>query len=590
MVMFDSLNRKMLPPYGCEWVHAPNFERLARRSATFDNCYGGSMPCMPARRELHTGRYNFLHRSWGPLEPFDDSVPEMLKRSGVYTHLVTDHYHYWEDGGATYHGRYSTFEFFRGQEVDPWKGHVADPSIPKCHPSAMSDPAWRQNWINRLHQHDEIAHSQTQVFDAGLEFIHRNCTQDCWLIQIETFDPHEPYFSYDHYKQHYPHAYEGPLFDWPTYGRATEDADVVQHVRCEYAALLTMCDASLGRVLDAMDELSMWDDTMLIVCTDHGFLLGEHESWGKTIQPWYDETIHTPLFIWDPRSRAQREHRTSLVQTIDIGPTLLDFFDLDPSPDMHGVSLTRTIQDDTPVREAGLFGVFGGHVCVTDGRHVYMRASKDADNQPLYEYTLMPTSMRAHFSVEQLRESQLAEPFSFTKGLQSLRVPALSWSRAWIYGSLLFDLDNDPQQQYPLIDDALELRMAQLLVTLMRATDAPLEQYERLELPSIGAVGPEHLVVRKHWAQLETSMQPPPTEADFPQGVDFGVTTPLKLLFADPDAGKIVQRYIPQLAEAQIRENSASRTLLELHVITGGGLVEREHLDALATELSNLQR
>jgi hypothetical protein len=77
MVMFDSLNRHMLPPYGAEWVHAPNFERLYERTVTFDNSYVGSMPCMPCRRELHTGRYNFLHRSWGPLEPFDDSVPEI---------------------------------------------------------------------------------------------------------------------------------------------------------------------------------------------------------------------------------------------------------------------------------------------------------------------------------------------------------------------------------------------------------------------------------------------------------------------------------------------------------------------------------
>jgi arylsulfatase A-like enzyme len=50
MVMFDSLNRQMLPPYGADWVHAPNFSRLAERTATFDNCYAGSMPCMPARR------------------------------------------------------------------------------------------------------------------------------------------------------------------------------------------------------------------------------------------------------------------------------------------------------------------------------------------------------------------------------------------------------------------------------------------------------------------------------------------------------------------------------------------------------------
>jgi hypothetical protein len=54
MVMFDSLNRRMLPPYGCDWTHAPNFSRLAERAVTFDNAWARSMPCMPARREIHT--------------------------------------------------------------------------------------------------------------------------------------------------------------------------------------------------------------------------------------------------------------------------------------------------------------------------------------------------------------------------------------------------------------------------------------------------------------------------------------------------------------------------------------------------------
>lgn len=47
------------------------------------------MPCMPARRDLHTGRYNFLHREWGPLEPFDDSCFAMLKKQEIYTHLIS---------------------------------------------------------------------------------------------------------------------------------------------------------------------------------------------------------------------------------------------------------------------------------------------------------------------------------------------------------------------------------------------------------------------------------------------------------------------------------------------------------------------
>ncbi len=86
ILMFDSLNRHMLPPYAADtFIEAPNFARLAAQAVTFDNFYAGSMPCIPARREMHTGRYNFLHRSWGPLEPFDDSMPQILGEAGIHT-------------------------------------------------------------------------------------------------------------------------------------------------------------------------------------------------------------------------------------------------------------------------------------------------------------------------------------------------------------------------------------------------------------------------------------------------------------------------------------------------------------------------
>ncbi|MBT3273065.1 MAG: sulfatase-like hydrolase/transferase, partial [Spirochaetales bacterium] len=149
MVMFDSLNRRMLEPYGSTWTQTPNFTRLAKETAMFENSYIGSMPCMPARREIHTGRYNFLHRSWGPIEPFDDSMPELLNNNGIRTHLVTDHYHYWEDGGATYHTRYGSFEISRGQEGDNWKTDLRDSvPIPDSHSSRPSNPWRKQDWVN----------------------------------------------------------------------------------------------------------------------------------------------------------------------------------------------------------------------------------------------------------------------------------------------------------------------------------------------------------------------------------------------------------------------------------------------------------
>jgi arylsulfatase A-like enzyme len=453
------------------------------------------MPCIPARRELHTGRYNFLHRSWGPLEPFDDSMPEMLKESGVYTHLVTDHQHYFEDGGATYHTRYSSWEFFRGQEGDAWKGQVADPPIPGVLVAHVR-PMWRQDWVNRQHMKSEAEQPQTLTFDAGIEFMHVNAKEDRWFLQIESFDPHEPFFTQQKYKDLYPHAYDGPHFDWPAYAPVTEDAAAVAHARAQYAALVSMCDHSLGRVLDEMDRLDLWNDTMLIVCTDHGFLLGEHGWWAKNLQPFYNEIAHTPLFIWDPRTGRRGARSDGLVQMIDFAPTLLEFFGVAPTADMQGVDLEPVIGASRTGRERGLFGAFGAHVNVTDGRYVYMRASTSKENTPLYEYTLMPTRIWSRFKPDELASATLAEPFPFTKGLQTLRVAHRTVRDLHCFGTLLFDLATDPNQEHPIEDETVELMMIDRLLELMRWTCAPAEQFERLGLPATGRATTQHLAAR----------------------------------------------------------------------------------------------
>ena len=346
MVMFDSLNRHMLPPYGCDWIHAPNFERMAQRAITFNRSYVGSMPCMPARRELHTGRYNFLHRSWGPLEPFDDSAPAILGERGIYSHLITDHLHYWEDGaGATYHNRYSSAEFVRGQEGDLWKAHV-DPPAPPVVPRGFNpepDSMQVQDWINRSYMDTPEKQSQHRVFDLALEFLDTNSEVDDWFLQVETFDPHEPFFTHSKHEDLYPHDYAGLLFDWPAYSRISESPQQVEHARLKYASLVSMCDEQLGRVLDTMDQQDLWNDTMLIVCTDHGFLLGEHDWWGKAVMPWYDHLANTPLFIWDPRSGCRGETRESLVQIIDLPATLLEYFGVPCPASMQGRPLRATL-------------------------------------------------------------------------------------------------------------------------------------------------------------------------------------------------------------------------------------------------------
>ncbi len=482
MVMFDTLNRRYLPPYGAEWVHAPNFSRLAESTVRFDNAYVGSMPCIPARRDMMTGRYNFLHRSWGPLEPYDQEFPEILKNHGIYTHLVTDHQHYWEDGGCTYHSRFNSYEFVRGQEGDAWKPLVDDSEIPE--ETTVSDPLARQDLINRRYAQDESDFPQAQTFTLGLDFIKRNYKANNWYLQIETFDPHEPFRAPERFRKLYSQVPADRSFEWPEYGPTTEPPAHIQQVRLEYAALLSMCDSYLGKVLDLMDELNLWEDTFLIVNTDHGFLLGEHGAWAKIVHPFYNEVAHIPLFIWDPRTKQQGKRRTSLVQLVDVAPTILEFFGLKMSGDaVNGRSLLRTIAYDEPVRTHALFGMHGAHVNITDGRYIYMRGPIHPSNQPLYNYTLMPTHMRRRFSVEELRTATMVGPFQFSQGVPLLKIAGTADDLVcYNLQTMLFDLESDPQQETPYRDDRTEKELQGKMANLMLQCDAPVEQYERLGL------------------------------------------------------------------------------------------------------------
>ena len=479
MLMFDSLNRHLLKPYNRDsFVHAPNFERLARRAVTFEKSYVSSMPCMPARRDFHTGRPSFLHCGWGPLEPFDDSVPQVLSEANVQTALISDHYHYWEDGGATYHGRYDTWQHYRGQEGDPYIGQVEEPVVP----AHINGKGRRSDWVNREYIRDEADLPQTQTVEAGLDFIERNADGDRWFLQIECFDPHEPFVSHRKYEDLYPSDYEGPLFDWPGYQEVSESHEQVAEARRKYAALVSKCDASLGDVLDAMDENDLWDDTMLIVWTDHGFLLGEHNCWAKNWMPLYEEVSHTPFFIWDPRHpKSAGERRTALVQpALDLGPTLLGFHGLEKTDAMRGFDLEPVIAGDQSVRETAIFGYFGKDLNITDGRFVYMRRPVMKDGGPVNTYTLMPTSMRG-YKLKPDQKLTLAGPFSFTDGLQ-----VLAWGNetdgvpAENPDHMLFDLQKDPAQAATITDESVEARLLAAASAHLKECDAPPEQWVRL--------------------------------------------------------------------------------------------------------------
>ncbi len=500
-VLYDSLVRGAMQCYGGAHVDTPQFVRFAERAVTFDTHFVGSLPCMPARRDMHTGRLNFLHRSWGALEPFDQSFSELLRAAGVYTHLVSDHYHYWEDGGATYHNRYSSWEFIRGQEWDRWKAMVRPPLErfreryhALQHPASPSDGRL-QSMVNREFMKEEEDFCCPRTFAAGFEFLDQNRGADNWLLHLECFDPHEPFHAPARFRERYPSGYTGPILDWPRYKRNEEDALEVAELRANYAALLSMCDEYFGRLLDYLDRHDMWTDTVVILTTDHGFLLAEHDWWGKNRMPFFNEIAHIPLLVYHPKlAHLGGQRRRALTQTTDIMPTLLELFGIAPPATVEGCSLLAMIEEERPVRDAVLYGMFGAGTNITDGRFTYFRYPEDMTRQDLYEYTLMPMHQKSLFPIEDLRRATLVNDFAFTQGVPLLRVPARRNLRGQPVGHLgqgggyedtttvLYDLEADPEQQRPFRDEQIERRLLRLMGELMRRNEAPPEAFIRLGL------------------------------------------------------------------------------------------------------------
>jgi arylsulfatase A-like enzyme len=484
----DTVRRDFLRAYGNTWVHTPTLSRLASLGVTFDNHWVGSLPCMPARREFMTGRHNFLYRGWGPIEPFDDTLPRCLRDSGVFTHLLTDHDHYFELGGENYHTAFDTWEFFRGTEHDPWVSLVDRMALPE-HLGRLS----QQNWQNRTRQRAEEEFSGPRTCASAVDWLEANSKANDWFLQVELFDPHEPFYCTDRYREMYGDTWDGPLFDWPDYTTVTESPEAIEHVRKCYAGLLTMTDHWAGKVLAKLEELGLLEDTLVVFTTDHGTMLAEHEYWMKNYMPMYNEIVRIPLIVKLPGSRRAGQHCAALTQTIDLMPTFLEHHRVSIPPHVKGHSLFGAM-DRGSRRADGIFGYFGKATNITDARYVYMRNPVQEDGGPLHAYTAMPVGgLNSWFPRSDHERMEMGRYFGHTYNMPLYKIPtqgqvpsAVPGEPAFTGRHQLYDVMNDPAQERPIADASLEAHFAARLVAHLAEHEAPDEQFVRLGLSAPG--------------------------------------------------------------------------------------------------------
>lgn len=487
LVLMDTLRKDFLKAYNADTiVLTPHLDAFAKEAVTFDNHYIGSTPCMPARRDIMTGRLNFLERSWGPIEPFDITLTKVLQSKDVFSHLTTDHCHYFRTGGEGYINQFTTWDYHRGQEGDPWVSKIRDP---EWMPEQYYGKLRRQYQANReVWKNQEELYPTPQTFQAACQWLEDNQGEENFFLQVEVFDPHEPFDVPEQYLALYEDDYHGPFFETPLYGEVAVPDPALKHIRKRYTALVTMTDKYFGQLIQTLKDLKMYEDTLIIVTSDHGYFLGERNLFGKNYMHNFNELAAIPLFVKDPYNRKRGERVAAVTQNIDIMPTVLDYYHLPIPAEVRGESWVPLLNDTDYRKEFALYGAHGITVNITDGHYTYFRAP-NLENKPLYEYAAIPTTIR-HYLGEQNPEALEMGRYLERTDYPVYKVPieraaildGLPDTSEFVKESLLFNVEEDPKQQHPIQDPAIEDHYKKALAKEMAYHEAPEEQYDRLDL------------------------------------------------------------------------------------------------------------
>ena len=491
VILLDSLNRHMIGDYGGTEFDTPNIDRFAKRAVRFNRHFIGSFPCMPARHDLLCGALDFLWKPWGSIELWERPITAHLREAGVNTMLFTDHPHLFETGGENYHTDFFAWEYLRGHENDPWKSRP-DPSWI----GAPALPAGSREWHydrSRTYFREELDFPGPKTMKATADWIDSNGDfHDRFLLYVDEFDPHEPFDSPTPWMDRYDPNWEGPRIIWPPYGVRNVERGVIteregSHIRCNYGSKLSMIDHWFGKVLDALDRNELWDDTMVVVCTDHGHYLGEKDIWGKPQVPQYEPLGHTPLYIAYPG--VETKQVDALTTNVDINATLCEIFEVEPKHRTHGVSLVPLITGTADsIREWAIGGVFGNWVMVYDGHRKYARAPVD-NGFPLSMWsnrwsTMLYAEMNRLWPNPDKRATLDFMPGS---DVPVIRQPFQEgdllpyWcARPRVDEHHLYDIDLDPSEDENRLGAQDEADMIELLREGLKAVEAPDEQYVRL--------------------------------------------------------------------------------------------------------------
>jgi arylsulfatase A-like enzyme len=324
----DDQRADTIAALGNRHIITPNLDRLARSSFVFNNayCMGSNSPavCLPSRNMLLSGRSYFRFEKYA--SGTDPNFADSMKESGYFT------YHHGKLGNTAreIHKRFDSSRYLKDKE-DRTSGEPG-----------------------------------REIVDTAVDFLRSRKDTRPFFFYLAFANPHDPRVAARRYLDLYrpeqiplPRNYlpEHPfdngelkvrdeqLAPWPR----TED-EVRKQLR-DYYAVMTGLDFHIGRLLNTLRELRLYDDTIIIYSADNGLAMGSHGLMGK--QSLYEHSMKVPLMFSGPGIRRGRSD--ALVYLLDIYPTVMDLVGGRRPAGLDGISLQPVIRGSAKGGRASLF-------------------------------------------------------------------------------------------------------------------------------------------------------------------------------------------------------------------------------------------
>ena len=398
VIMTDQHHAAWLGCAGHPVVKTPNLDRLAKGGIRFTQAFAPVPYCSPTRLCIETGLYP---SSLGLGRNIDDNKKDELRLSEpqrVYQHALAERGYACHQLGKWHLGTPSELACFKEDDERALRelmkerlqaaGAAAFDGGPRDGEAEKIGEVWLRKELSGAHMRwrsekgtpkqdvGVIGRSarkpeyqyESVLADHCIDLLKRH-QKEPFAITYSVSPPHAPWVApspyydlYDPAQLPIPETWEACPPAWAgtasaRMGRIYGEAGLREYLRC-YAAQITMVDACVGRILDALDELGLAGRTLVVFTSDHGNMLGQHGLMDKTLGAFYDDLMRVPLLMRLPGAIPAGAVSEALVTSADLAPTFLDYLGAAPLPKAHGHSLRGVGTGGETGREA-VFGERG---------------------------------------------------------------------------------------------------------------------------------------------------------------------------------------------------------------------------------------